>query len=229
MKKTALWTLSFCLMATTALGATDEEKCQNKKLIALGQRDLCIGKERGKELQGKKFDLEKCGEKLQKDLASAEKSFVCRWLEHGDGTATDLNTGLQWELKTRDGSIHDVFARETWSDTAILPDGGAYVAFLRTLNGSISTGGPSSGCFAEKCDWRLPTLEELEGITDDAVPGCWQGAACTTIPGSTDPVLYWSSTTWEEPSGSAWGASFYDATTGVGTKAVPKAVRAVRG
>lgn len=40
---------------------------------------------------------------------------ACRWLENGDGTATDLNTGLQWELKTDDGSIHDKDDTYKWA------------------------------------------------------------------------------------------------------------------
>ena len=33
--------------------------------------------------------------------------YTGRWTDHGNGTATDNTTGLMWELKTDDGSIHD--------------------------------------------------------------------------------------------------------------------------
>lgn len=229
MKNTSILALTLSLVGTNAIGATEEEICQDKKLVALGQRELCVRQERGKQIKGKSYNLERCAENFESSLRTAEKSFVCRWLEHGDGTATDLDTGLQWELKTTDASLHDVLGVESWSDTAVLPDGSAYVDFLRSLNGSTSTGETSSGCFVGKCDWRLPTLEELLTIVDHTAPGCREGDPCTTIPGETEPVLYWSSTSWEDPSGSAWGAHFGDGSHGVGTKAVPKAVRAVRG
>ena len=52
-------------------------------------------------------------------------------------------------------------------------DGTAFTAFLGTLNnGTSSDGTATSGCFAGHCDWRLPAIEELEGIVHLAAPGC---------------------------------------------------------
>src|SRR5213593_772265 len=36
--------------------------------------------------------------------------------DNGDGTITDLNTGLMWEKKSQDGSDHDVTKTFPWSD-----------------------------------------------------------------------------------------------------------------
>ena len=166
MPKTTIWTLILSLALTTAAFAvTDEEKCQKKKLIALGKRDLCLQKERSKEVLGKTPNLAGCAEKLEKaitkaDDAAAKKGVTCRWLENGDGTVTDLNSGLQWELKTDDGSIHDISHSYIWSATGTAPDGPAFVDFLGTLNGGESSDGvTTTGCFAKRCDWRLPTIE----------------------------------------------------------------------
>ena len=91
-----MWTLILTLALTSAaVAATDEEKCQKKKLIALGRLDLCRQKERGKEVLGNTPDTAKCDEKFDKRIAAAEKVVACRWLDNGDGTATDLNSGLQ--------------------------------------------------------------------------------------------------------------------------------------
>jgi hypothetical protein len=59
------------------------------------------------------------------------------------GTATGYDTGLQWEQKTDDGSVHDKDNTYTWScDPASgcvstplgPPNGTAFTAFLGTLN-----------------------------------------------------------------------------------------------
>jgi hypothetical protein len=59
----------------------------------------------------------------------------------------DTATGLIWEVKTRDGSVHDMAAGYDWE--------GAHEVFLAELN-SMQFGGFS--------DWRLPTTEELRTI-----------------------------------------------------------------
>lgn len=56
----------------------------------------------------------------------------------------DTSTGLTWEVKTGDGSIHDMQAGYDWE--------GAHEIFLAELN-NMNFGGFS--------DWRLPTTDEL--------------------------------------------------------------------
>lgn len=232
MTKTTIWTLILSLALTTAaFGATDEEKCQKKKLIALGKRDLCLQKERGKEVLGKTPNVAGCAEKFDKQIAAAEKKAACRWLDNGDGTASDLNSGLQWEMKTNDGSIHDKDDTYTWSDTFSDPDGGAFVDFLGTLNGGeSSSSSATTGCFADKCDWRLATIEELAGIVDLSAPGCNGGSPCTTIPGETVPSLYWALSSFPDAPGGAWIVDFSSGgVDNFGFKGDVFYVRAVRG
>ncbi len=231
MTKATIWTLILSLALTSAaFAATDEEKCQKKKLIALGKRDLCLQKERGKEVLGKTPDVAKCAEMFDKMIAAAEKVVTCRWLENGDGTATDLNSGLQWELKTDDASIHDKDDLYRWSVTGSDPDGGAFVGFLGTLNGGEALGGvTTTGCFADKCDWRLATIEELGDIVDLAAPGCRGGSPCTTIPVETASSFYWSSSAGAGGPLGAWDVFFDDGLLGFGNKGFLGFVRAVRG
>ncbi len=156
-----------------------------------------------------------------------------RWTDNGDGTATDNTTGLVWELKTDDGSIHDKDDEYTWStDSPWSPDGMAFVDFLGTLNGGVSADGlTTEGCFAQKCDWRLPTVEELAGILDLSVPGCGLEPfiPCTTIPGETVSPFYWSSSTVAGSPSFAWIVTFNSGAVLDGFKKFDLHVRAVRG
>ena len=230
--KTTIWSLIVSLALSSAtFAATDEEKCQNKKLLALGKRGLCLEKERGKEVLGKTPNVAGCEEKFQKQLAAADNKVACRWLENGDGTATDLNTGLQWELKTDDGSVHDKDNTYTWSPSdPWKPDGTAFMDFLEELNGGVSSAGvTTTGCFANHCDWVLPTIEQSHTIVDLSAPGCRSGAPCTTIPGETVSSYYWSSSSAAFSPQYAWWVGFDSGFVGVDIKTNVYYVRAVRG
>jgi len=59
----------------------------------------------------------------------------------------DNRTGLIWEVKTRDGSVHDMGNTYDWK--------GAHEDFIEELNRSR---------FGGFTDWRLPTSDELRSI-----------------------------------------------------------------
>ena len=119
-----------------------------------------------------------------------------RFVDGGDGTVTDKLTGLQWEKKTDDASVHDKDDRYPWSTAGAAADGTAFTSFLAALN---------AACFAGQCDWRLPTLAELQTILLAAVPA-----------GRHRPVFgplgdyYWSSTPETSMPALGWVLSFQD-------------------
>jgi len=85
------------------------------------------------------------------------------------------------------------------------------------------------GCFANHCDWRLPSIVELEGIVDLSAPGCGHGAPC--IDPTFDPTqanYYWSATTYADYSPSAWYVSFSTGSVSYLLKLNGDYVRAVR-
>lgn len=255
MFRSAIWTLVLALTlaalpASTASAAapTAEEKCVAAKLNALRKRDYCRAGDTMKELAGKTPDLGKCAATFSKAIATADKSAAkaassCRWLDHGDGSATDLNSGLQWELKNEGYDVHSINVSFTWSNQNGFANGTAFTSFLSQINGGRSIDGFTTAvtrdCLAGKCDWRLPSVEELRGILTAEYPNCGPTTGnpptpCSTIPGATRSVLastnaYWTASTYEGDWLSAWSVSFDDAFVRYEGKGTARLVRAVRG
>jgi Protein of unknown function (DUF1566) len=162
-----------------------------------------------------------------------QKGLARTYIDNGDGTVTDTNTGLMWEKKSDDGSIHDQDDLYTWA--------AAFTVFIAALN--------SGAGFAGHSDWRLPNINELRsiaygesptvGCTNPAVDAafntnCTPGCTVTTCScqWSLASLYYWSSTTYTDPptDNDAWGLLFW---CGGWTVVYPKTqtfcVRAVRG
>ena len=144
------------------------------------------------------------------------------YLDNGDGTITDTNTGLMWEKLSDDGTIHDWNNTYTWDN--------AFSAKVATLNGG--------GGFAGHGDWRVPNIKELQSIANyqnfnPAVSavfnnGCTPGCTVTSC-SCTQSDGYRSSSSFESNPSYSWGVVF-----NVGDSYyIPKAnnfyVRAVRG
>jgi len=97
-----------------------------------------------------------------------------RFVDNGDGTVFDRITSLVWEKKTTVvgsgpnlADPHDVDNQYTWGTTTppFLANGTVFTDFLGKLNGV-----DGSPCFTGKCDWRLPTADELISVGGCALP-----------------------------------------------------------
>jgi hypothetical protein len=143
-----------------------------------------------------------------------EAGATLSYTDNGDGTVTDNNTGLMWEKKSDDGSIHDKDNKYTWGmiSSPYTMNGTMVTTFLNTLN-DVAGGGAS--CFAGHCDWRIPNVKELQSIVDYEIPypgptvnaafntSC--AASCTALTCScTKEREYWSSTRYGGSPDSAW-------------------------
>jgi Protein of unknown function (DUF1566)/Collagen triple helix repeat (20 copies) len=148
------------------------------------------------------------------------RSALPRFVNNGDGTLTDNQTGLMWELQTTalicSGDVfcvNNVGNTYTWSaistSTGGIPnahaDGTLFTDFIPGLNGGVYFD-PSlgqyvgnqlaSGCFANHCDWRLPAIQELTSIiSKDLFCNFTPGDPCIDPAfGPTQAAFYWSST-----------------------------------
>jgi len=153
------------------------------------------------------------------------------YVDNLDGTVTDTKTGLMWEKKSDDGSIHDKDNTYTWSTGAPWNNTGtAFTTFLATLN--------AGGGFAGHTDWRLPNSFELYSIVNlqnvlPAVDSAFNNscaAACTvTTCSCTVSSYYWSSSTYALSTTIAWTVDFLDGAVTATYKTNGYYVRAVRG
>jgi len=153
-----------------------------------------------------------------------------RFVDNGDGTVCDHQTGLMWEMKDASDSTQDlsnprdVDNNYTWSISGGPPDGTAYTDFLARLNGTIAGTSPSEQLGGHR-DWRLPTSAELQTILD-----CSAGAPCIDPTfGPTAASAYWSSTSNAGNPDLAWFANFFNGDVLIFNESIDLRVRAVRG
>jgi hypothetical protein len=137
----------------------------------------------------------------------------------------DNVTGLIWENKTDDGSIHDKGNSYTWYDpTDPNPgtpgDGTDTKDFIDALN-SAKFGGYS--------DWRLPTIKELVSIVNHGISSPGPTIYTGYFPNTAASWSYLSSTTCANSTSEAWGVDFIHGGISRCKKGWDYSVRAVRG
>jgi hypothetical protein len=156
-----------------------------------------------------------------------------RFVDNGDGTICDSQTGLMWEMKDasdgtqdltnpRDVDNHYIWTSE--SGAPFPPDGTVFTDFLARLNNTVASSA-SDTPFAGHTDWRIPTIAELQTILD-----CSFGLPCIDpIFGPTATSFYWSSTSNASDPLFAWVVDFVDGDVFNSNKSFGVRVRAVRG
>jgi cysteine-rich repeat protein len=149
------------------------------------------------------------------------------YLDNGNGTITDTNTGLQWEKLSDDGTIHDKDNTYTWAQAV-----DQRVAALNAGSG-----------FAGYTDWRTPNRRELESLLNlqNGSPsvspafntGCGANSSgnpgCTVLTCScTISSWYWCSSSYAPTPTLAWVVSFNDGFVSPASETTGYGVRAVR-
>ncbi len=110
-----------------------------------------------------------------------------RWCDNADGTVTDMTTGLIW---LKDAGWGD---RKAWIDWDS-KDAHTRAGILRDGTGGLIDGSVEG-------HWRLPTVSELIGITQEPEAVRYSTPRWFT---ELQPGYYWSSTTDAGSPASAW-------------------------
>ncbi len=127
------------------------------------------------------------------DDGDIQAGATLNYVDNGDGTITDRNTGLMWEKKGDDGGSHDMDNTYAWT-----PGAGSIWEWIGLVNSEGVSG------FAGHSDWRIPNVKELQSIIDygrlfpsvDPAFNTACSAGCTvTTCSCTAASYYWSSTT----------------------------------
>ena len=133
--------------------------------------------------------------------AAASPSVASRFVDNGDGTITDTNTGLMW-------------SKATLSQACVTH------AQAEGICADLDLAGHK--------DWRLPTVEELFPLADRSRQG---PAIDNHAFPDTQSDWYWSSTIAAWSSGLAWYVGFFNGSSDYyhrgGSYAFVRAVRAV--
>jgi len=162
--------------------------------------------------------------------AAADVLISGRYRDHGDGTVTDVKTGLQW-MRCALG--------QTWRDGTCVGKGDSlrWKDALQAADDFNQKGG-----YAGHSDWRLPTIDELKTLVfcSSGEPRAWNDTGCpcegdylrpvidqTAFPATADS-WFWSSSPSDGGSDYARGVNFHTGEVGVHNKDYHPYVRLVR-
>jgi C1A family cysteine protease len=159
----------------------------------------------GEDWTGNVPSYDKCSGYYARAVRGGQARSFDNWIINGDGTVTDPQTGLMWELKTDDGGDRDKDNKYTWQEA------------LDYCN-NLDLGGYS--------DWRLPSINELTSLVDLSR---YDPPVNTAYFPKTVTSYYWSSTSCAHPTYNAWRVAFKSGTSSNGSKSSSYYVRAVRG
>ncbi|TSA37254.1 MAG: DUF1566 domain-containing protein [Methylococcaceae bacterium] len=146
-------------------------------------------------------------------LPATAKSWAC---------VKDNVTGLIWENKTNDGSLHD---RDNTYTHYSANYGAENLGSASDASGFVAAVNQQGWCGSKA--WRLPTAAELRGIVDYSV--AYPGPAIdTTFFPNTPSDAFWSSSPFVGDTYYAWNVTFYDGDVYDGGRSDAFPVRLVR-
>ncbi|CCE23798.1 protein kinase domain-containing protein [Methylotuvimicrobium alcaliphilum] len=180
-----------------------------------------------KQPEAERLATEKSKQGIIKPKAKQEELIAGRYRDNGDGTVTDMTTGLQW-MRCSLGQV--------WQNQGCMGKAKKY-KYDEAIEAARQT------VFAGYRDWRVPTIDELKTLiycsTDS--PKTWNdtGNVCEgkhqkptihpdAFPNTTSWV-FWSSSPYAYHSNGAWLVHFCNGSVGFNLKTLNYHVRLVRG
>lgn len=246
MRRLLVSAVAVCLLLTsTYAGAAVEAgiKCQQLKMKARASLARCLAKKASDVIAGSPDASAACRDKFRArigkvDAKATKAGTSCRFLDNGDGTVSDLDTGLTWERKAPSNES-DPFGYPSGYHTLVswsfgppdengpysTRDGAASKFSLTQLNGANAAEGTSAAtCRGGHCDWRMPTLGELKGLIDTRY---FEPAVDPGLVG-TQPNFHLSATVFAGNPSLAWRLQMRDGSLLLTRKVHFSTMRAVR-
>ena len=131
-----------------------------------------------------------------------------RYTVHGDGTVTDLRTGLMWKQCSEGQS------------------GASCTGTVSTMTWASALSAAENTVFAGFSDWRLPSAKELQSLVET---GCFGPAINEARFPNTSTGYYWSSSSVAAYASGAWVVVFDYGGVYVSGRSGNYGVRLVRG
>jgi hypothetical protein len=201
LTQTILAVAALALATTVHAAGTAEHQCQKAHYDAKAKYGACQEKALAMHyIVAADYNLAmgKCATKYRAVWPKLEAKFAGQGVtcdqtrfSFDSDVVRDRLTGLEWVVTTDDGTVRD--KDNTYTYNAGGPNywettGTVFTSYLQSLN--------TGGCYAAQCDWRLPTVAELQTILNDPYP-CNQNPCISTAvfgPVAATPG-YWASTT----------------------------------
>lgn len=154
--------------------------------------------------------------KIKEDCPKCEGIIVgTRWCDNKNGTVTDLTTGLVWLKSASWGWVFPF-----WADSIKGTNAFDRAAQVKSGNPKALTDNSVAG------DWRLPTINELKGLTSG--PEAVSSSAMRAFT-NVQPDWYWSGTSYATGADSAWNVGMHYGDVNNSNKAYNYHVWPVRG
>lgn len=201
--------------------SSDLSECNTDLAVCNSDLDSCSG-ELSECEAAPKYIFPGDGYDTPDSLGISGHGPALNYTDNGDGTFTDNNTGLMWEIKLSDNdaggncadatqtnrSAHCVNNTYTWSS--------GFTDYLDDINNTCDGAGTTpctddGDCGAGLCglggyqDWHIPNIKELMSLVDYS-----KTDPASSVPGFIQPSTYWSATTDVSLTTNAWRVSFFN-------------------